>query len=149
MNNTLLLILSFTMGILIVMQGGINARLGVLLNNSLLATSFAMVISACFTIMAVFATVRQFPSAEQIQQVPSYMWFTGGLLSFVAVSLFYYIIPRVGISTAVTFGLSGQIIFAAIASHFGWFNIPTDPISMKKVVGIVIMISGIAIIKSQ
>lgn len=148
MNNSSLLLLSFSVGVLVVIQGSINARLGILLNNSLLATSIAMVLSAVFTVVTVFVTVRQLPAISQLRVIPPYMWFTGGALSFVAVSLFYYIIPRAGISTAVTFGLSGQIIFAAIAGHYGWFGVPVEPFSIKKLVGIILMVTGVTIIKS-
>ncbi|TQO37073.1 transporter family-2 protein [Arenibacter algicola] len=147
MNNSSLLLLSFSVGILVVIQGGINARLGVLLNSSLLATSAALIMSASFTLIAVFMTVRELPSTDQIQSIPAYMWFTGGALSFLAVTLFYYIIPRIGISTAVVFGLSGQIIFAAIAGHFGWFGMPLEPITIKKIMGMLVMTLGIILIK--
>ena len=147
MNNSSLLLLSFSVGILVVIQGGINARLGVLLNNSLLATSAALVMSASFTLIAVFMTVRELPSTDQLQTIPTYMWFTGGALSFLAVALFYYIIPRIGISTAVVFGLSGQIIFAAIAGHFGWFGMPLEPMTIKKIMGMLVMTMGIILIK--
>ncbi len=148
MNNPTLLLLSFSVGIMVVIQGGINARLGVLLNNSLLATSTALTMSASLTLIAVLITVRQFPNMDQIREIPVYMWVTGGFISFFAVTLFYYIIPRVGISTAVTFGLAGQLIFAAIAGHFGWFNMPLDTITLKKVMGLIVMIAGVILIKS-
>lgn len=148
MNNPTLLLLSFSVGIMVVIQGGVNARLGILLNNSLLATSTALTMSASFTLIAVLVTVRQFPSANLLREIPVYMWITGGLLSFLAVTLFYYIIPRLGISTAVTFGLAGQLIFAAIAGHFGWFNMPLEPITVRKIAGLIVMISGVMLIKS-
>jgi len=147
MNNTSLLLLAFSVGIMIVIQGVINARLGVMLNNSLLATSTALVMSASYSLVAVVVTVKQLPNLHQLQGIPSYMWFTGGIVSFIAVSMFYYLIPRVGISTAVTFGLAGQIIFAAVAGHFGWFGISIDPISIKKIIGLAVMIAGVVLIK--
>ncbi len=132
---------------MVVIQGGINARLGVMLNNALLATSTALVMSASFTLIAVFTTVRQFPSMNQLQVIPIYMWFTGGILSFMAVTLFYYIIPKVGISTTVTFGLAGQILFAAIAGHYGWFGMPVEPLGIRKIAGILVMVAGVILIK--
>lgn len=140
--------LSFIVGIMIVIQGSINARLGVLLNNALLATTSALIVSAVLTLIATFALARNFPNMADLHSVPTYMWFTGGVFSFLALSLFYYIIPRVGISTTITFGLSGQILFAAIAGHFGWFNMPVEPITVKKVFGMLLMIASVSIIKS-
>lgn len=147
MNDPILSLLSVVVGVMVVMQGGLNARLGVLLDNSLLATSSALVMSATFTLLVVFTTVRQFPSIADVKGVPGYLWFAGGILSFLAVTLFYYIIPRLGISTAVTFGLSGQLIFAAIAAHYGWFGMPVEPISIQKLIGMVVMITGVVLIK--
>jgi len=147
MNNWYLLILSFAVGVMVVMQGALNARLGVLLNNSLLATSSALVISASFTVLVVLITVKQFPTMEIVRTVPRYMWISGGLLSFTAVRLFFYVIPKAGISTAITFGLLGQIIFAAIAGHYGWFGMPVEPISIKKIIGMGIMVTGVLLIK--
>jgi len=142
------LLLSVIVGILVVIQGGVNAQLGVLLNNSLLATFTTLSVSAIITFFAVIASFRGIPKEVSFQAVPTYMWFLGGVLSFISVSLFYFIIPRTGISTVVTFGLAGQLVFASIASHFGWFNMPIELLSFKKVVGIIILIVALFLIKS-
>ncbi|MEO1053615.1 MAG: DMT family transporter [Bacteroidota bacterium] len=147
MSNASLLILSFMVGIMVVVQGGLNARLGVHLNSPLLATSAALTLSACFTIIAVLATLKQVPSIQQLKAIPPYLWFTGALFSFIAVSLFYYLIPKLGISTAVSFGLCGQIVFSMIAAHYGWFGMPVEPIAFKKVMGTIAMMVGIFLIK--
>ena len=109
MGNLYLILSAFVVGIMVVIQGGLNSRLGVMLNNSLLATSVALTMSASITVMAAITTIKQFPTVQQMKLIPSHLWFTGGVLSFIAVSLFYYIIPRLGLSTAVTFGLAGQL----------------------------------------
>jgi transporter family-2 protein len=147
MSNASLPMLSFIVGIMVVVQGALNARLGVLLNSSLLATSAALTLSACFTIIAVLVTVKQFPPIQELKAIPPYLWFTGAIFSFIAVTLFYYLIPKIGISTAVSFGLCGQIVFSMIAAHYGWFELPVETISFKKVVGTIAMIGGIFLIK--
>ncbi|MEP4533203.1 MAG: DMT family transporter [Cyclobacteriaceae bacterium] len=147
MSHLLLLILSVIVGIMVVVQGGLNARLGVLISNSMLATSSALLTSASLTVLVAIITVRHFPSMAEVKEVPAYLWFTGGILSFIAVTLFYYIIPRVGISTAVTFGLAGQICFAAIAGHYGWFGLPVEPVSIKKLIGMLVLVAGVILIK--
>ena len=147
MNNLSLLTLSFMVGIMVVVQGGLNAKLGLLLKSPLLASSAMFIMSACFTIIAVLFTVKQIPSLSQLREVPVYLWFTGALFSFIAVSLFYYLIPKLGIGTAVTFGLFGQIVFSTIAAHFAWFGLPEEPIVLKKAIGLIAMIAGLFLIK--
>lgn len=147
MSYASLLLLSFLVGIMVVVQGGLNSRLGIHLESSLLATSAALTMSALFTIVAVLVTVRQLPSIQQLKAIPPYLWFTGAIFSFIAVTLFYYLIPKLGISTAVSFGLCGQILFSMIAAHYGWFGLPIEPIAIKKVLGTIAMIVGIFLIK--
>ncbi|WKK81044.2 DMT family transporter [Marivirga arenosa] len=146
MSSQYLLVLSVTVGVMVVIQGGINARLGMMLSNTLLATSIALLLSAIITLIAFFITTKEYPTVNQIKNIPIY-WYMGGLFSFSGLSLFYYVIPRLGISTVVTFGLTGQIIFASIAAHYGWFGMPIEQISIKKIIGMLIMIMGLTVIK--
>ncbi len=46
----------------------------------------------------------------------------------------------------ISLGLFGQLAFSVIAGHFGWLNLPTEPITIKRVVGIITMLSGILLI---
>lgn len=146
MNTPYLLIMSVSVGIMVVIQGGINARLGLMLSNTLLATTIALITSAIITLTAFLLTARQYPTFDQLRSIPMHL-FLGGVFSFSSLALFYYVIPRLGISTVVTFGLTGQIIFASIAAHYGWFGMPVELISIKKVIGIIIMITGVFLIK--
>lgn len=147
MNQYFLLLMSIVVGIMVVIQGGLNARLGVLLHSPLLATSAALSVSALITVTAVLLTVKQFPTVHQLRSVPAYLWFTGAVFSFLAVTLFYYLIPRLGMATAVSFGLFGQILFSTLVAHYGWFGMPEEPIVWKKVVGVLSMIVGLYLSK--
>ncbi|MDO6739227.1 DMT family transporter [Wenyingzhuangia sp. 2_MG-2023] len=146
MNQYTLSILAFTGGIFLAAQGGLNAHLGVLLKNPLLASVVAFFISCLFALLFVLVSVKNYPTTQQLQQIPFYLWFTGGLFSVLGIGLYYYTIPKLGVATMISFGLCGQILFAVIAGHFGWLNLPTEPITVKKMIGVLAMISGIFII---
>ncbi|MBC6366824.1 DMT family transporter [Algoriphagus sp. AK58] len=148
MGNFQLIGLAFMIGIMIVIQGSLNARLGVLLSNSQLASTVALTISACFALLISVINPKAIPTALTLKSIPGYLWITGGLVSFLAVSSFYYLIPRLGIASTVAIGLSGQLIFAAVLSHFGWFGLEPELLTWKRVVGIIIMILGVICIKS-
>jgi len=142
-----LVLLAVIAGILVVLQGGFNAKLGIHLNNSLLATLANLSIAAIFTSVAVVITIRQYPSSATLQSIPAYYYLIGALCSFLAVSLFYFLIPKLGIGTTVLFSLSGQIVFALVASHFAWFGFPAEPISLQKLIGLVCFLAGVILIK--
>jgi len=142
----ILLFLSFVAGIALATQVSLNAHLGQLLANSLLATFVALISSAFFTVMAVLIYMREFPSYETVKAVPSYLWFTGGILSAFALATFYYLIPKIGILPIITFSLGGQLFFSVIAGHFGWFDLPVTQITLNKTIGVAAMLLAIYLI---
>jgi len=142
----ILLFLSFVAGIALATQASLNAHLGQLLSNSLLATFVAFTSSAFFTIMGVLFYMREFPSMQTVKAVPTYLWFTGGILSAFALATFYYLIPKIGILPLITFSLGGQLLFSVLAGHFGWFDLPVSTITLNKALGVASMLLAIYLI---
>lgn len=149
MNSFILPMLAFAGGIFLAIQGGLNAQLGVLLRNPFLATLVAFSFSAVFALLFVALSIKNIPTHQQLREVPNYLWFTGGLFSVLGISLYYYTIPKLGLSTMIPLGLCGQLIFSVIAGHFGWFGLPEDPVSIKKILGVLSMIGGIILINNK
>ncbi|NGP87119.1 DMT family transporter [Fodinibius halophilus] len=147
MNHLFLLSLAFIGGVFLAIQGALNAHLGVLLKNPLLASVVAFFSSTVFAIGFALASIEQLPKLANLSNIPWYLWFTGGFFSVLGISLYYYTIPKLGVSTMISLGLCGQLIFAVIAGHFGWLNLPVEPITVKRVIGVVSMIIGILLIQ--
>lgn len=139
-------LLALIAGAAIATQASMNAQLGVLLKNSLIGTAIAFTFSGVFTLIAVIASTRHYPPVEAIGSVPVYLWFTGSALSAFGVAMFYYLIPKMGIGSMMSYALTGQILIAIIASHYGWFDLPVKHINAVKFVGVVALISGILLI---
>lgn len=136
-------------GVFLSIQGGLNSQLGVLLRNPLLATLVAYLFSTLFAIVLVSISIKSVPSIQQIKEIPLYLWFTGGLLSVLGISLYYYTIPKLGISTMISIGLFGQMLFSVIAGHFAWFGLPKETIDIKRIAGVSAMIIGIYLINRK
>jgi transporter family-2 protein len=149
MNQLHLTILAFVGGIFLAIQGGLNAQLGSLLKSPLLASLIAFLCSALFAGFIVLISIRQIPTLDQVQAIPTYLWFAGALFSVLGISMYYYTIPRLGISTMISLGLSGQLIISVIAGHFGWFGMPVEPVTIKRLFGVMAMIIGIIMINRK
>lgn len=145
----ILIALAITGGIFLAIQGGLNAQLGVMLKNPLMAASIAFAFSTVLTFAGLVMISGFSVSMVQIKQVPVYLWFTGAIFSVAGISIYYYTIPRLGISSMISLGLSGQLILSVIAGHFGWFNMPQETINLQKIMGIVAMISAIILINKS
>ena len=144
-----LALLAFIAGAAIATQASMNAQLGVLLNNSLMGTAVAFGCAGLLTLTAVLVSTRQYPAAETLRAVPPYLWFGGGLLSSFGVAAFYYLIPKMGVGNMMSYALTGQILVAMTASHFGWFDLPEKPINTVRALGIVALIAGILMINRE
>ena len=133
-------------GAAIATQAGMNARLGSLLDNALIGTAIAFAGSCLFTVVAVVVSTRRYPSLEAVAAVPLYLWFAGGLFAAFGVGMFYYLIPRMGLGPMMAFALCGQMTVAMLASHYGWFSQPVQPLTTVKGAGLLAMLTGILLI---
>ncbi|QNL48003.1 DMT family transporter [Olivibacter sp. SDN3] len=149
MNQQIISILALVGGVFLAIQAGFNTQLGVLLKNPLLASVTTSISSAVFATIFVLLTMSSVPSLHLAKQIPWYLWFTGGLFSVLGISLYYYTIPKLGVSKMIALGLCGQLIFALIAGHFGWLNLPAEPITLKKLIGITALVIGILLINTK
>jgi len=139
-------LLALVAGAAIAIQASMNAQLGVLLKSSMLGTSIAFLSSFIFIVFAMILSTRQYPSIFEIKAVPIYLWFSGGALSAFGVGIFYYLIPKMGIGSMMSYALSGQILIAVIVSHFGWFDQQIKPVNILKVIGVISLIMGVILI---
>jgi len=138
--------LALAAGAAIAIQALMNAKLGVLLKNSMMGTSIAFLFSFLFIVSAMLLSAKQYPNLTEIKSVPLYLWFCGGALSAFGVGMFYYLIPQMGVGSMMSYALSGQILIAMFASHLGWFDLPGKPINLFKMIGAVLLIVGVLLI---
>jgi len=143
---TYLSFLALAAGAAIAIQATMNSQLGVLLKSSMMGTTIAFLFSLIFTISAMLISVKSYPNLDEVKSVPLYLWFTGGALSAFGVGMFYYLIPKMGVGSMMSYALSGQILIAIIASHLGWFDLPVKPINTVKITGVILLIVGVLLI---
>jgi transporter family-2 protein len=146
MNQYSLSIIAVIGGMFLAVQGGFNSNLGVLLKNPFLASVIAFFFSTIFALLIVSINLKSIPNISEFKQIPIYLWFTGAFFSVIGISIYYYTIPKLGISTMISLGLFGQLLFSIIAGHFGWLNLPLEPITFKRVLGFLSMLLGIILI---
>ncbi len=146
MNHIFWPFMALMAGAAIATQASFNAQLGVILKNPLLASSVAFCSSLIFTLVILVTTSEDPLPTQQVREVPFYLWFIGGLFSTFGVASFYWLIPKMGIGPVLSYALSGQLLLAILAGHFGWFNLPTNPISALKMLGVGALIGGIVLI---
>lgn len=133
-------------GVFLAIQAGFNSQLGSILKQPLLAVISTSLSSVVFGILILFFVDKGSIQNIVTSSVPWYLWFIGGLFSVIGISIYFYTIPKLGISKMIALGLCGQLIFSLIAGKFGWLNLPVEPITNKRLIGTIAMLIGIVLI---
>ena len=71
------------------------------------------------------------------------------MLSAFAVSMFYYLIPKLGVGIVMTYALTGQLIIGVVIGHYGWFGLPVKPLSPAKISGVIVLIFGVILMSKK
>jgi len=144
--------LALLAGSCIALQAAMNARLGQLVNSSWLATSYAFLTSFLLValIFLLFNTKSMLEHWQQIpfSIIPWYLW-CSCLLSVIGVGSMYWLIPRMGVGSLMSYVLASQLIIAMLISHFGVFDSPQKLISHTKLIGSVLLISGVFLVNKD
>ncbi len=144
-----LYLMAFTGGVFLAVQAGFNTQLGSLVKQPILAVISTSIASAVFGSLFIIFFTKGSIQLSTLQQVPWHLWFIGGLFSMMGISLYFYTIPKLGISKMIALGLCGQLIFSLIAGKFGWLDLPVEPLTTKRLFGAFAMIIGILLINSK
>ena len=149
MNQQLLFLVAFFGGVCLAIQSAFSSQLGSILKKPVLASISTYTSGALFACVFMLIFSKEIVNLQHAKQVPWYLWFIGGLFSVTGITLYYFSIPKIGIARMIALGLCGQLIFSIIAGHFGWLNVPVDPITLRKIIGMTAMVIGIILINSK
>ncbi len=89
----------------------------------------------------VFLVLRRGENISNWSQLPWYMLISGifGVILYQCVSL---VLPRLGGTLMVTLIIIGQLLVNVTIDHFGWLGVPVHPLSLSRVLGILILLAG-------
>ena len=122
--------------------------------NAILARSSGSVIFAAFLSFAVgtlaligvlLATQPKLALAP-LRDVPWYAW-AGGFYGAFFVAVGAYAAPRLGIALLITIAVAGQMIAALALDHFGAFGLERTPISIGRLLGILLIVGGVLLVR--
>ena len=142
----LFLVFALLAGTLLPTQAGINAQLAKQLGHPLLAAtvsfSFGTVALLLFTVMSHISL----PALGRLIQIPWYLWL-GGLLGVIYLTATIVFAPLLGAATMIGLIILGQMLAAITLDHFGLVGFPVHPLSLWRVVGVILLITGVVFVQ--
>jgi bacterial/archaeal transporter family-2 protein len=138
------LLFALAAGAMLPIQFGINAQLASWVDGSLRAAFISFAVGAAALLLAVLATARGWP--DRAGDAPWWVW-TGGLLGAFYVLGSIVTAPKLGAATLVALILAGQAIASLLVDHFGWVGFDEQPITLLRVVGILLLAGGVVLVR--
>jgi len=145
MNKLLWPLLAFLAGTFLPIQGGLNNKFGKTLESPVYASMISFVVGALVLIGYITLT-RQSVVWSGFKTAPAYLWLAGALGAFY-VTVVIYAFPRIGPALTFSLVVAGQMVIAVILEHYNILVAHPHPISLMRIVGIVLILSGVVLIR--
>jgi bacterial/archaeal transporter family-2 protein len=141
MKLSLWLILVFITGGLVSIQGGINSQLGKILEHPLQATLITFIAGTLGVSVIMLCLGIHWPKFSAFQKGPIYL-FMGGFVGVIFISLSIIIIPKIGIANFLVGIICGELLMSLCLDHFGLFDVPHNPLTTERIVGVALVVIG-------
>jgi transporter family-2 protein len=141
--RTPLLVLSAFLGVVLTLHLAMNGMVGAAINNARVGNAVFWCIGAAMAVI-IGLTGWQSGVLSGLQHVNPIL-LTAGAMGASLVFGIAYLIPRVGAGPFTYALLAGQIVSAMVLSHNGWLGSPKQPVTPMGIVGVVVMVIGIAL----
>lgn len=109
--------------------------------GSPLTANISFFIVALATSLFLFAFWGEPETLGNVKDVPSYLYLTGFISAFIVLGT-TFLIPQLGARKFFILTIAGQILMAMIVSHFGVLESPEDPVTLKKIIGAILLFAG-------
>ncbi len=137
-------ILTALVGGLIALQAPINSMLGKATGSFQAAFLSFAIGTVVLAVIAAFAK-GGFGTMGEARSL-SWIYLTGGLLGAAYVTTVLVTVRELGAGPVVAATIAGQLSASVVLDQFGLLGLPKDPITLGKVVGIVLLAAGVYLV---
>jgi bacterial/archaeal transporter family-2 protein len=139
----LLWLLALVAGALIPVQAAANTALSKSLGENVpFAAMTLFAIAGGITALALVLTPTPIPRLAELARAPWWSYLGGVIVAFYVFSI-TFLAPRIGVGTAISFVVTGQILAALTIDHFGLFRSLTFHLTLPRAAGAVLMMLGV------
>jgi transporter family-2 protein len=135
MNQFLAIVSGALIALTVMLNGQLSAAYG-----STFSTAFVHLIGTVAAIALVL--VRRQPKAAE-RRIP-FRFYTGGMIGVFTLYANIFTFATLGLSLTVALGLVGQCALSLLIDTLGWFGLPKQRLSLRRLAGLGVILCGIA-----
>lgn len=145
-NIYLYLILAVVAGAMMPTQAAISNKLAITVESPILATLVSFCVGTIGIFVYAVASGTPLGNLTSIKNAPPIAWI-GGLFGAFFVTATVILVPRLGVAMTFTVIIAGQMLVTLIIDHFGLLGGQVKEISLVRVGGILLIGSGVVLIR--
>ena len=138
-----LYLLTLFLGVVLAVHLAMNGKVGSVLNNPRVGNALFWCIGALAAVIIGLTGWKSGALAPLKQIHP--LLLTAGVLGACLVFAIAWLIPQIGAGPVMITLLAGQVIGGILMSHFGWLGSPVQPVTVMRIVGVLVMVAGVAL----
>ncbi len=139
-----LIILMLFIGVILTLHLSMNAQVGAIIKNPKIGNALFWTIGA-FTAILIALTSLETEAFSRLKEVPAWL-LLAGVIGAILVFGIAWTIPQIGAASAFVLMIAGQVIAGVVLSHFGLLGSPIEKISILKIMGILLLLSGVSLV---
>jgi bacterial/archaeal transporter family-2 protein len=142
------IVLALVAGAVLPVQGAINAQLDAELDAAIAVGAFSFTVATAAMALAlggIMATGAPRPQVSPLRGVPWWGWL-GGLCGAMYVTAVFMLIPEIGAAAVVVLTVAGQQLASMAVDRYGLLRLPRRPISRRRLLGVAVLLAGVALI---
>ncbi|WPP52389.1 DMT family transporter [Catalinimonas niigatensis] len=137
------LIFALIVGMGVIVQTGANTQLSAVLDNPYLASLISFAVGTVALLIINMFMGGGFSSLNALHAKNTDWWiWSGGVIGAFFVTSIIVMIPILGSTRLFALTIAGQLIFSVIVDHYGWMGFPLQPVNVKKILGVLLLIAG-------
>lgn len=122
-------------------QSGVNGQLRAGLQHPLLA-AFISFFGGTLALFLLLLFSKQALPPLSVYKGMEWFKYTGGFLGVIVVTFVILSVQEVGASNMFVLIVAGQLLTALVMDHFGWLGLLENPVSAKKIIGVLLVVTG-------
>ena len=141
----LFIILGITTGGFIPLQTSINSQLRDRVKTPFLSSLISFLVGTVFLIILSLLTGSGIPLLNGSLSAMPWWGYLGGIIGMICLTINIFLFPILGSVQTVIIPMVGQVLMSVVIDNFGWFYAKTSPLTLIKLIGLILVIAGIMI----
>ena len=141
----LFMLAAFVVGALAPFQSAVNSQLGAKLSNPYQATFINFFVGLVLIFLCLALTPMGLPEWRKVVIQPPAL-LLGGVFGAVFVFSGIFFLPKIGALAFFSWMVAGQLCVSVLLDHYGLMGVAQQPLSLSRLVGVVLLVSGMLLV---